>query len=131
MSNLQRLLCHSVRKAALLCAILSLLPCAETPAADGPGDRAVQAVQSGEKTVYGIRAFGAVGDGKTLDTIAINDAIAACSQGGGGTVYVPAGTYLCGSIHLTNNLNLFLDAGAVILGAPQNMDAYDEAEPWE
>ena len=131
MNNLQRLLCCPPCKAALLCAILSLLLCAETPAADTSADRAVHAVQAGEKTVYSIRAFGAVGDGKTFDTAAINAAIAACSQGGGGTVYVPAGTYLSGSIHLTNNLNLHLDAGAVILGAPQNEDAYDEAEPWE
>jgi polygalacturonase len=37
---------------------------------------------------------------------------------------------LSGSIHLTNNINLQLGAGAVILGAPQNLNAYDETEPW-
>ncbi len=82
-------------------------------------------------TPCNIRAFGAVGDGKTLDSPAIDRAIQAASQSGGGTVYVPAGTYLSGSIHLTNNINLFLDAGATILGAPQEMNAYDETEPWE
>ncbi|TAK93064.1 MAG: glycoside hydrolase family 28 protein, partial [Verrucomicrobia bacterium] len=50
---------------------------------------------------------------------------------GGGTVWIPAGRYLSGSIHLTNNLNLHLDAGAVIVAAPQKMNAYDETEPWE
>ncbi|MGD1089708.1 MAG: glycosyl hydrolase family 28-related protein [Verrucomicrobiota bacterium] len=83
-----------------------------------------------DKTVFNIRDFGATGDGKTLDSPAINMAIQAAAQAGGGTVFVPAGTYLSGSIHLTNNINLHLDAGAVILGAPQAMNAYDETEPW-
>jgi polygalacturonase len=81
--------------------------------------------------VFSVRAFGAVGDGKTLDSPAINKAIQAASGSGGGTVFVPAGVYLSGSIHLTNNINLHLDAGAVILGAPQEMNAYDPTEVWE
>ena len=84
-----------------------------------------------ERTVFDVREFGAAGDGKTLDSPAINKAIAACAGFGGGSVHVSAGTYLCGSIHLTNNLNIFLDAGAVILGAPQSLHAYDPAEPFE
>jgi polygalacturonase len=80
------------------------------------------------KTTFNVRDFGAVGDGKALDSPAIDRAIAVCAGAGGGTVYLPAGTYLSGSIHLTNNLNLFLDAGAVILGAPQSLHAYDPAE---
>jgi polygalacturonase len=87
--------------------------------------------EAAERAVFDVRDFGAAGDGKTLDTPAINKAIAACASFGGGTVHVPAGTYLCGSIHLTNNLNLFLDAGAVVLGAPQSLHAYDPAEPFE
>jgi hypothetical protein len=83
------------------------------------------------KSVFSVRAFGAVGDGKTLDSPAINKAIQAASGSGGGTVFVPAGVYLSGSIHLTNNINLHLDAGAVILGAPQEMNAYDPTEVWE
>ncbi|HKI69995.1 MAG TPA: glycosyl hydrolase family 28-related protein [Verrucomicrobiae bacterium] len=80
--------------------------------------------------VFNVRNYGAVGDGTNLDSPAINRAILAAAQAGGGTVLVPAGTYLCGSIHLTNNLNLFLDAGAVILGAPQSMNVYDLTEAW-
>ena len=49
---------------------------------------------------------------------------------GGGTVYFPAGTYLSGSIHLKSNIHLLIDAGATILGAPQNIKAYDLTEPW-
>jgi hypothetical protein len=84
-----------------------------------------------DKTVFNVAQFGAVGDGKTLDSPAINRAILSASQAGGGTVFIPAGTYLSGSIRLTNNLHLYLDAGAVILGAPQEMNAYDPTEPWE
>jgi polygalacturonase len=84
-----------------------------------------------DRAVFDVYDFGAAGDGKTLDSPAINQAIAACSSFGGGTVHLPAGTYLCGSIHLTNNLHLLLDAGAVILGAPQRLHAYDPAEPFE
>jgi len=80
---------------------------------------------------YNVRAFGTVGDGKTLDSPAINAAIEACAKAGGGTVLVPAGTYLCGSIHLQSRINLYLDAGATILGAPQEMKAYDPAEPFK
>jgi polygalacturonase len=77
---------------------------------------------------FNIRHFGAVGDGSHLDSPAINDAIAACSKAGGGTVEVPEGTYLCGSIHMASNINLCLDAGAIIKGAPQEMNVYDPEE---
>jgi polygalacturonase len=82
-------------------------------------------------STFNVRAFGATGDAKTLDTPAINKAIEACSKAGGGTVYFPAGTYLSGSIHLKSYINLHLDAGATLLGAPQKMGAYDPAEPFD
>ena len=77
---------------------------------------------------FNVRDYGAVGDGKTLDSPAINKAIEACAAAGGGTVWIPAGTYLSGSIRLTNNLNLHIDAGATILAAPASMNAYDPTE---
>ena len=83
------------------------------------------------KAVYNVREYGATGDGKTLDSPAVNRAIEACAKAGGGTVCLPGGTYLCGSIHLASNINLLIDAGAIILGAPQDMKAYDPAEPFE
>jgi len=67
--------------------------------------------------VFNIRQFGAIGDGKTLDTDAVNRAIAAAAAAGGGTVLFPAGVYLCFSIHLQNYVHLYLDAGATILAA--------------
>ena len=48
---------------------------------------------------FSINKFGAKGDGKTMDTAAINKAIDACENAGGGTVYFPPGIYLSGSIH--------------------------------
>lgn len=80
------------------------------------------------KGVYNVRKFGAKGDGKNLDSPAINKAIEAAAAQGGGTVLVPAGTYLSGSIRLKDNIHLLIDAGARILGAPQNMKAYDAEE---
>lgn len=66
-------------------------------------------------TFYNVRNYGAAGDGVSLDTPAINAAIAACTEAGGGTVYFPAGRYLTGSIQMESNLTLYLDQGAVVL----------------
>ncbi len=92
---------------------------------------AAEAAPAAAKTVYNVRDYGAIGDGKTLDSPAINRAIDAASAAGGGTVCLPAGTYLSGSIHLKSNINLLIDAGATLLGAPQNLNAYDPPEPFE
>ncbi len=80
------------------------------------------------QSAFDVRTFGAVGDGEHIDSPSINQAIDACYQNGGGTVYVPAGVYLSGSIHLQNNVSLYLDSGAVILGAPQKAKSYDKGE---
>lgn len=80
---------------------------------------------------YNVRDFGATGDGRTLDHTAINNAIDTCALRGGGRVTVPAGTYLCGSIRLKDNVELHIGSGAVIMAAPASAKAYDEAEPWE
>lgn len=78
---------------------------------------------------YSIKDFGARGDGKTVDTKSINDAINAASGNGGGTVYFPAGIYLSYSIHLKSNIALHLDAGSVILAADSAAGGrYDAAE---
>jgi polygalacturonase len=79
---------------------------------------------------YDVRAFGAKGDGKTLDTAAINKAIAAAAAKGGGTVYFPAGSYLSVSIHLKSNIALYIDQGATIVAAETSKGvAYDPPEP--
>jgi polygalacturonase len=80
---------------------------------------------------FDVRAFGAKGDGKALDTPAVNSAIDAAAAAGGGTVRFPAGTYRCFSIHLKSNVALYLDQGATILAAdPAEKDGqYDPPEP--
>ena len=90
-----------------------------------------------------VRTQGATGDGKTLDTTAINASINVVAAGGGGTVFFPAGVYLTFSIHLKSNVNLHLDQGATIVAADSpkpgdstgyNGGTYDPAEPnapWE
>src|SRR6476646_7475258 len=60
---------------------------------------------------YNVKAFGATGDGKTIDTPAINKAIDTAANAGGGTVVFPGGTYLCYSIHLRSRVALYLDEG--------------------
>jgi len=80
--------------------------------------------------VYDVRGFGAQGDGKTIDTPAINQAIEAAAAAGGGTVRFPAGTYLCFSIHLKSKVSLYLEHGATILAAENGEGgSYDAAEP--
>ena len=86
---------------------------------------------------HDVRKFGAAGDGKTLDTAAINRAIDEAANSGGGTVYFPAGNYLCYSLHLKSKVELHLEQGATILAADPASDvsrSYDPAEsnkPWE
>ena len=77
----------------------------------------------GVASPFNVRDYGAVGNGQTLDSPAIRSAIDACAANGGGTVYLPAGQYLTGSLFLRNNISLHLDSGAVILGS-ENPDDY-------
>ncbi len=74
--------------------------------------------------VYNVRQYGAVGDSERLDTKAVQEAIDACSESGGGTVYFPEGTYLVGTVILRSNVTLHLESGAKILGSP-SLDHYD------
>src|SRR5262249_47396144 len=85
---------------------------------------------SGQGT-FDVKAYGAKGDGKTLDTDAFNKAIEAAAAAGGGTVHFPAGVYLSFSIRLKSNIALYLDAGATILAADpaEAKGAYDLPEP--
>jgi polygalacturonase len=64
---------------------------------------------------FNITNYGAIGDGKTPDTAAIQKAIDACSAAGGGTVRVPAGNFLTMPFKLASRINLHLDPGATIL----------------
>ena len=82
---------------------------------------------------FNVRDYGAVGDGIALDTEAINRAIEAAAEKGGGTVTFPAGTYLSFSIHLKSHIHLQLESGATLLAADpaDGQGRYDAAEPNE
>ncbi|RJP22609.1 MAG: glycoside hydrolase family 28 protein [Candidatus Omnitrophota bacterium] len=67
--------------------------------------------------LYSAKEYGAVGDGETKDTIAIQKAIDAAADAGGGTVFFPPGKYLSGTLFLKNNITLYLENGAVLLGS--------------
>ena len=93
--------------------------------------------------MFDVRQYGAAGDGKTVDTPAINRAIEAVTAAGGGTLYFPAGTYVCFTIHMRSHVDIYLSRGCSILAAdsPKQGEAtgyhggtYDPAEPntpWE
>jgi hypothetical protein len=66
---------------------------------------------------YNIRDFGAKGDGVTLDTAAVQAAIDACAKDQGGTVLVPAGVFVIGTVELKSNVTLFLAAAGKVLGS--------------
>ena len=93
--------------------------------------------------IFSVRQYGAAGDGKTVDTDAVNRAIEAAAAAGGGVVLFPPGAYLCFSIHLKSNVHLHLEEGSTIVAAESprpgentgyNGGTYDAAEPntpWE
>ncbi len=56
--------------------------------------------------MYNIRDYGAAGDGTTLDSPAIQKAIDACAKNGGGTVFIPTGKYLCGTMHMRSHIHI-------------------------
>jgi polygalacturonase len=74
------------------------------------------------RALFNVRDYGAAGDGRQLDTKALNAAVEACAQSGGGTVYVPAGRYLTGTVVLQSHVTFELDAGATLLGSENPED---------
>jgi len=81
--------------------------------------------------IFNVRDFGAVPDGRTLNTAAFARAVAAAHAAGGGTVLVPAGRYLTGSVHLESNLTLDLEAGSVLLYSGDPADSPLVESRWE
>ncbi|HEY1504250.1 MAG TPA: glycosyl hydrolase family 28-related protein [Stellaceae bacterium] len=88
---------------------------------------AAKTVRAASSAGIDVRACGATGNGRTLDTKAINAAIDGMAAKGGGTVRIPAGDYLCHTIHLRDGITLYLERGAVLRAAPAGQ--YDPFGP--
>ncbi|GAB5561747.1 MAG: glycoside hydrolase family 28 protein [Synoicihabitans sp.] len=85
-------------------------------------DLVTAANRANEAPVFNIKDFGAVGDGKAMNTQAVQAAIDTCRQAGGGVVWVPAGDFQIGTIVLKSNVTLSLDYGATLLGSTNLAD---------
>src|SRR5437868_5293387 len=81
--------------------------------------------------IFDVRSFGAAGDGRGVDSGAINKAVDAAAAAGGGIVVLPAGRYLSFSIRLKSHVTLQFQPGAVLVAAEPaaGLATYDEAEP--
>ncbi len=97
---------------------------AATSAVIAPGARAdvtAPIPAAGTSGVFDVRTYGAIGDGKTIDSPAINKAIETAAAAGGGTVRFPAGTYASYSIRLKSNIALYIEQGATIKSAMRGL----------
>jgi polygalacturonase len=118
------------RALAIAAAVLPL-------AAIGPTVTARETPTSGRTAatapVLDVRAFGAKGDGRTLDTDAINAAVSTAAAQGGGVVQFPPGVYASFSIRLKSHVTLRLGPGATLLAADpaSGQGRYDSPEPNE
>jgi polygalacturonase len=92
------------------------------PAGDGGrlGDAA--APRSDPYPVFDVRSFGAADDGVRLDTRVFQSAVDACHDAGGGTVLVPPGKYLVGTVAMRSHVTLHLASSARILGSTRLAD---------
>jgi polygalacturonase len=119
--------------------LLKLSPFALAAAATAaPAYGAPRSDSNAVPLLFDVRNYGALGDGKAIDSMAINSAIEAAAGKGGGTVIVPTGTYLCFSLHLRSNVHLYLSQGSTLVAADSPLPGqatgykggtYDAAEP--
>jgi lysophospholipase L1-like esterase len=117
----------------LVRAVPELKPCFrdETRPSTAQSDPQASALNSQRSAgVFNVRALGAVGDGKTLDTQAIQSALDACAKTGGGVVRLIAGTYLSKPIFLkSSGTTLELEAGATLQATDEPADFVASANP--
>jgi polygalacturonase len=83
------------------------------------------------KVSLNIRDFGAVGDGKTKDTVAIQQTIDRCAILGGDEVIIPEGNYFTGAIQLRSNVTIRFAQGAILTGSPDFDDYPVTQVRWE
>ena len=73
-------------------------------------------------SVYSITNYGAVPDGNTSNTIYIQKAIDDCHKHGGGTIVIPSGNFVTGTVRLYSNMNLYFEPGAILTGSKDNKE---------
>jgi polygalacturonase len=87
------------------------------------------ALHAAEPKVFDITAYGAKSDGTTINTSAIQQAIDACHAAGGGTVLVPSGVFVSGSLQLKSHVTLKVGKDAILRGSPNVADYTVETAP--
>lgn len=115
---------------ALLLLVTTIIPacrCAPDKASSSTDARSYRA---GEAKIFDVRKFGAKGDGKTLDTDAIQAALDECGKSGGGIVRISPGTYLSKPILLRSKTTLQLDAGAKLIATDDPADFLPPGMTW-
>ena len=105
--------------------IIALFTCVSSCGSSGSSTANTPVIFSEDNTdakKYSVKDYGATGNGLALDTEAVQSAIDCAASEGGGTVVLPKGIYLCGSIWLKSNIELHLEEGAVLKGSPSITD---------
>jgi Endopolygalacturonase len=79
---------------------------------------------------FDVREQGAIGDGRSKDTLAIQQVIDRAGESGGGVVYLPAGNYLSGTLHLRSGVTLELSEGATLIASrdESDFDSYEKLD---
>ncbi len=98
-------------------AVLAIAGCATRTETTTSSDKSAPAPRTCDA-----HAFGAIGDGQAKDTLALQRAIEACSEGAGGTVLLAGGTFLSGTLVLHSHVTLRIDAGATLRGSRDDAD---------
>jgi len=77
---------------------------------------------SNTPSVYTITSYGAIADGNTSNTIAIQKAIDDCHKHGGGTIEIPSGNFVTGTVRLYSDMNVYFEPGAILTGSKDNKE---------
>jgi polygalacturonase len=89
-----------------------------------------EAATANATNIFNVRDYGAKGDGQAFDTDAIQKALDACGAAGGGTVKLPAGTYLSKPITLSTKTTFLLEEGATLLASTNQQDFMKTPGDW-